>query len=222
MANPYLEKLSQHVKRILAAFRQGTDDPPRHPPPIMDDQPEDKAGSATAAEANADPRLYLEAQCHRLAFQAARKSWELVPDEPTQKALEAKGVALAQSMHRPHSERNDQRKLEKFKGLHDERTKRIAGRDRAKAVSQARDQDLAALGAGRRYPSIPTILRHAATLGLAISIAPTLRDLFVGLDPFMKWLAGGACAWGVSLLIIQGMLPIEASPQQPREEAHQS
>src|SRR5690606_15326179 len=136
--------------------------------------------------------------------------------------LEAEASAKALSTCRPRSESGERLKLQKLQALETELKKRTAAQDRAKAVAQLSHRELAKLGARKSYPAMPPVLIHAATLGLAISVAPTLHDLFTGLDPFLKWLAGGACAWGVSLLIIHGILPTSQAPNSTTDEGDNS
>ena len=191
--------------------RKPEDAAPERPVNRTEARPE-TSPRAAEADAGLDPRAELEADCYKTGFQVARKSWELEPNEQTRQALETKATAMGLARYLPPSETEEERKAKSYEKLEAELKKREAGRDRARAVAQSARRVLAALGPAQPRPAISALLRHAATLGLTISIAPTLHDLAIGLDPFLKWLVGGLSAWGLSLLVVHGLLPNNAEP----------
>lgn len=181
---------------------------------ITPPSPEEKREERQISTTETDPRTELETACYALGCTEARRGWELEANEKTLKALEGRGAGMALAVHRPRSADEQNRKLKKLEELEAEIKRRVAARDRAKAVAQTRHRDEAALGPAEKRPEIPAVLRFAATLGLALSFAPTMHDLLTGLDPLLKWVVGGACAWGLGLLIIHGLLPTSAAPAE--------
>ena len=106
----------------------------------------------------------------RVAYKTARNGWDLEPNDRTLRALEGEGIALALTLYRPPSEINSARKIEQYRALEAELKRRTAARDRAKAVAQSYERQLAALGHDYPCPTIRPMLIHATTIGLAISI----------------------------------------------------
>ena len=158
-----------------------------------------------------DPRQELEGTCYTLGFDSARKSWALKSDPAMLRALEGKASALTQSVHRPSTEASEKRAQKKLTATEDELERRMAANERTRAVAQSRQEELAALGEPSPRPEIAPVLILAFTLGLALSIAPTIHDLLTGLDPVLKWLVGGLLAGGVGFLVVRGMMPPSAS-----------
>ena len=110
-----LERLWKYFKHALQDAPQTADAKPERRPEEAKPQPQDSFRTdPIKSQADGDPRKELEDKCSALARSDARRSWELEPDDRALKALEAKGAALALAMHRPPSEANDARKLEKF------------------------------------------------------------------------------------------------------------
>ena len=162
-----------------------------------------------APKPGADPRVALKKRCGRLGLQAALDGRHLEPDETTIKALEAEATAEAQTLARPLSAADEARKTKELARLDDQHQKRSAARDRAKAESQVANQKLAELGPSTAFPVLQLLLIQAVIIALAASIAPTAHDLAVGLDPFLRWIAGGATAWMISLVVVYGLMPLD-------------
>jgi|GEM_PF-1734298 len=164
----------------------------------------------TKPKAHSDPRVELERRSYKSGFRFSTKSGELEANRETEQSLIQKATGDALTIVRSSSEANEDRKAQKYKALQATLKVRSDARDRAKAVHHQASRSLAALGPAKPRPEIPALLRHATTVGLTISIAPTFHDLAVGLDPFFKWLVAVVSAWGLGLLIVHGLLPTGA------------
>lgn len=172
------------------------------------------------AKRRQDPRQDLGDNCYQLAFHEARNSWELVPAQTMLNALEERGRSMAMAVYRALSEGKQLRMAAHLKSKQSKVAKYADGCSRANADLRNCKQQEAKLGPSEPCPKLASLLVYATTFGLTISIAPTLHDLFTGLDPFMKWLAGGVSGWGISYLIVHGMLP--AIPETITEEENET
>jgi len=170
--------------------------------------PTDQPSTAeTKTTALVDPRVQLRNDSRALGYKTARKSGALAPVPATLAALKGDATAMALALHKTYSDADDERKRRRYETLEHRLERQIEKRDRAKVRAQEARREWAEMGPGNPRPTVSALLRHAATLGLTLSIAPTAHDLAVGLDPFMRWLVGGVAAWGLSLFIIHSLMP---------------
>jgi hypothetical protein len=176
------------------------------------EQPNPAAKTEPPSQTDHPTRRALEERLYRLGYDTARESGVIDVDEPLLKALEAKAIAEALVVYRAPSDARDQRRLTQLKTLEETFKRRTVDRDRAAVESAVAHKRLAALGTRLPRPSVSAVFKHAATLALTVSIAPTFHDLLAGFDPFLKWIVAGVCAWGVSLLLVHGILPAPPGP----------
>jgi len=154
-----------------------------------------------------DPRVQLRLDSRALGSKTARKSGALAAVVATLAALRGEATAMALALHESLSEADQERKRRSYETLEQRLERQLEKRDRAKVRVQETRRAWAEMGPEKPRPTVSVLLRHAAVLGLMLSIAPTFHDLGVGLDPAMRWLAGGLAAWGLSLFIILGLMP---------------
>lgn len=166
------------------------------------------------AKTPAELREAIYGECFDLGYDTARKSRLPRVVEAMLKALEGAAHAIAAGFSVALSEFTQQNLARRLKAREDSREQRTLERDRAANKLDAARQNLASIEAPGAYPIISPLLAVTATLWLAVSLAPSFHDMFVGLDAFMMWFAGGFIGMGVAVAVLLGMLPSRSPETQ--------
>lgn len=182
---------------------------PALPPPPTSSPPQEfpTTESAPQPEPRRNPKAELEERCYKIGRDTALESGTRKPNTALLHSLEAGAGAIGQAAHVPPSEQRDQKRIVRLAELAEEYERHLTDRDRAAVYNAAELKKLADLGPREAPPAFPQQFYYAAVIGLSASTIPVFHDLFLGLDPFMKWVAGGICAAGLSLLIVHGIFP---------------
>lgn len=171
-------------------------------------QPVQKPEESAPREAH-NPRAQLHKDCEALGYRAALKHGSPYPDANVRKAVEADAASLAETIYRPVNEAIEQQRKERLVRLEQRHQEQQISRDRAAVSLVEAKRERAKLGALEAAPDVPHILLGFATLGLSLSFAPTLHDLFVGLDPVLRWMAGGLSGLVLGAFIVLGIFPAQ-------------
>lgn len=180
--------------------------------PVAAVEPQQKQPVPDAERYN--PRRDLERRAYRQGRRIAEDSGLRDADPATERALASEAAAMGTAAYRPQCPAQDQRRVERLAELAKIRTRQDLECDRAALLIAVEKAKLAAIGPAAAYPAISKKLYYGSICGLAISIAPTLHDLFVGLDPVLMWVAGGLCSIGISLFIVHGIVNEQAEERK--------
>lgn len=154
-----------------------------------------------------NPRAQLHKDCESLGYRAALKHGSPYPDANVRKAVESDAASLAETIYRPVNEAIEQQRKERLAQLEQRHQEQQISRDRAAVSLVEAKRERAKLGALEAAPDAPYLLLGFATLGLSLSFAPTLHDLFVGLDAVLRWMAGGLSGLVLGAFIVLGIYP---------------
>lgn len=185
------------------------------PAPTANTAALEQAVFAAPVKKPVNPRADLADRCYRMAYQIAIESGTPDPEQHQVEAVQAKATAEANAIYRQYSERKNERRLAQLGRLDGDRARRSIDRDRAAIHYAEERRKLARHGDARIAAPIPALLQATATVGLGVSLAPTFHDMFVGLDGLLMWVLGGGCAVGVSVFIVQSIIPTNAATLSP-------
>ncbi len=195
------------LQRLLAFFRPSRTPEQCPPEPTPPPDPPRTPAVARRISQVEEVRSALARECADHGYGTSRKSGRRTPDNAVLKALEAlaesKARAKAEAISQPALD-NLLRRLKEQEAM---REQRELDRDGAANKLHAARQALAETPAPGDYPTVPALVEHPTTLWVTFSFAPTCHDLLTGLGPQMKWLAGIAAAFAISMAIVQGLLP---------------
>lgn len=160
------------------------------------------------------PIQALRRQCREIAFKAGldNPSEEQEPFIETSLREGATAVALTLSLSSEEFQMKDQQLQERIAKLDQELKVRLSDRQTAQANVRTLREELAALGSNP-YPNAGAILRWSATVGISLSLAPTIHDFFPGLFQILRWLLAFGFSFAFSLLIVNAILPEDQPPQ---------
>jgi hypothetical protein len=165
-----------------------------------------------ASEPDTGPIKRLFEQSYKRGYQTAIASMAHKPDEVVLKGLEGEAIGLALGEFRPEynpAVHPGDGQREARQSLREETLKtRTEELDIAIAESRRRKDELAKAGVVTERPEASDMLRWTATIALTLSLAPTIHDVFAGLnDPLIAWLIALAFGSVVSLLMVTAILP---------------
>lgn len=171
-----------------------------------------KTGMESHSKANAAPLKGLFDQGYNRGYQTATASQAFKPDDLVLKGLENEAVGMALGEYRPEYDpaaHAGDRQMAARQSAREEALKaRTEELDIAISVARHRKDELAKAGILPPPPRVSDVLRWTSTSALTLSLAPTIHDVFAGLnDPLIAWLIALGFGSVVSLLMVTAILP---------------
>src|SRR5262249_28454253 len=124
-----------------------------------------------------EPRKRLHDDCFELGRKTGRESGRKDPQEHTLKVLEATAQSMAETLCSRISTFREQFIQSVLRRFQDRLERLVEAKDVAIADLRDRKSELRDLGERTACPAVSQKLTRGATLGLALSLAPSVHDL---------------------------------------------